>query len=471
MHMSDELIALVDVGKTHSKLNIVNAKTGTVCWSAERALAGINGPYGRQLDVEGIEKWVCSKLNGVPERGAIRAVVPIAHGAAAVLIDDQGGVLAAPDYEDPAFEEVSESYRTVRDSFADTYSPFLPFGLNLGRQLHWLQIRFPTLVERCSSILLYPQYWAWRLSGVLASEVTSLGCHSDLWRPLEARFSNLANRQGWARKIPTLRKAADALGPLRTHIARETGLDPACRVMCGIHDSNASYLTHLIGREQGPPFAVVSSGTWTVIMAHGTELTRLQESRDMLANIDAFGVPVATARFPGGREYAALIGPPGGPTAPLRHALAAVLRRRAMALPSFATGGPFADRPGQLLNATGLRDAERVSLASLYLALMTDLVLDLLGARGSLMIDGPLAANTLYCRILSTLRREASVTMSESRVGSIAAAQYLCGYVPRPWSNTADTAKPLDLSLNSYRDEWRSRLGISQAATLLDFDQ
>ena len=28
---------------------------------------------------------------------------------------------------------------------------------------------------------MYPQYWAYRLTGVLANEVTSLGCHTDLW--------------------------------------------------------------------------------------------------------------------------------------------------------------------------------------------------------------------------------------------------------------------------------------------------
>ena len=68
---------------------------------------------------------------------------------------------------------------------------------------------------------------------------------------------------------------------------------------CGIHDSNASYLCYRVGRPAGQPFAVVSSGTWTVIMAHGSDLARLRENRDMLANVDAFGVPVATARFTG----------------------------------------------------------------------------------------------------------------------------------------------------------------------------
>ena len=48
-------------------------------------------------------------------------------------------------------------------------------------------------------VLLLPQYFAWRLCDVMASEVTSLGCHSDLWRPLERAYSRLAVERGYAR--------------------------------------------------------------------------------------------------------------------------------------------------------------------------------------------------------------------------------------------------------------------------------
>ena len=36
---------------------------------------------------------------------------------------------------------------------------------------------------------MYPQYWAYRLTGVLANEVTSLGCHTDLWDYRAGDFS------------------------------------------------------------------------------------------------------------------------------------------------------------------------------------------------------------------------------------------------------------------------------------------
>ena len=185
-------------------------------------------------------------------------------------------------------------------------------------------------------ILLYPQYWSWRLSGVMASEVTSLGTHTDLWRPHEQAYSALARKQGWARLMPSMHRASDRLGTIRESVAAATGLPADCAVACGIHDSNASYLRFLMDRER-EAFTVVSSGTWTIVMANRGDLRRLREERDMLANVNVFGAPIATARYMGGREYETIAQGAGEPTV---DALIEVLTRGSIALPSFASAGP-----------------------------------------------------------------------------------------------------------------------------------
>ena len=68
----------------------------------------------------------------------------------------------------------------------------------------------------------YPQYWAWRLSGTKAAEVTSFGAHTDLWNPRAATFSGLAETEGWARLVPPMVKPWDTVGRHRVEIARET---------------------------------------------------------------------------------------------------------------------------------------------------------------------------------------------------------------------------------------------------------
>ena len=451
-----DLIAIVDVGKTNTKLVLLEIGTGRVAWHAERPTRAIAGTGLRQLDVAGIEQWIVTTLARTPNNDCIRALVPIAHGAAAVLLDAQNNALAAPDYEDPLFEKVAEAYREQRDTYATTFSPWLPLGLNLGRQLFFLQTRHPDLFAQTKRILTFPQYWAARFSGVDATEVTSLGCHTDLWRPVDGRFSMLAEREGWSTLLAPLRAANDELGKITPEFASTTGLSGDCRVLCGIHDSNASYLAHAATRRHDRELAVVSSGTWTVVMADRGSLDHLDESRDMLANVDAFGAPVATARFMGGREYVAIAGLHGMRAAPCRTALDRVLETGAIALPCFAdAGGPFAGRQGRIVNAEKLSAEERASLATLYLALMTDLRLDELQAGNSIVIDGPLATNPIFARILRAFRPAAEVGISDARLACCSAAHFLAtGELLR--NAAPDRAEPMESdALLEYRERWR----------------
>ena len=176
--MTEPLVALIDIGKTNAKLSVVEPHSGAEIRGSRRANAIVEGPFGRELDVRAIEQWLLEALRDAPHKDRIRCIVPVAHGAAAVLLDRNHAIVAAPDYEDGCFERVNAEYRKRRDSYAHTYSPDLPLGLNLGRQLFYLQQTQPEVFARVAHVLLYPQFWAWRLSGVMASEVTSRAHHS-----------------------------------------------------------------------------------------------------------------------------------------------------------------------------------------------------------------------------------------------------------------------------------------------------
>jgi sugar (pentulose or hexulose) kinase len=451
---SDPLIAVLDIGKTNAKLAFVDPIAAAEVWSTRRANAVIDTELGRELDVHGIERWLLDALRNAPHRDRIVCFVPIAHGAAAVLLDASGSVLAAPDYEDRRHEGMNAQYARQRDAFADTYSPSLPLGLNLGRQLFLLQHARAELFGRAAHLLLYPQYWAWRLSGAFASEVTSLGCHTDLWRPREAACSDLANRQGWTQLLPPRRAANDRVGALAAHISAASGIDPQCAVTCGIHDSNASYLKFLIGREH-TPCTVVSSGTWTVVMANGGNLDRLREERDMLANVDAFGSPVPTARYMGGREYEAIAKTNEPPTIA---GLIEVIRGGAMALPSFAAAGPFAGGLGKLIHDETLSGTARAALATLYSAAMTALLIESLGASGEILIDGPLAGNPLFGPLLAAFTSNGPVKLHTATMGGARAAVYLAGFAV-PEAEALHIAAPFEMDgLRAYHAAWREQV-------------
>lgn len=453
MSTSTPLIAVFDVGKTNAKLTLVDPALGQEIWSTRRANAIVEGSVGRELDIVAIEAWLIESLRNAPGRERIAVFVPIAHGAAAVFVDRAGEVLAAPDYEDPRFDDVSAEYFPLRDHYALTFSPSLPLGLNLGRQFFYLQTRHADLFQRAAHVLMYPQYWAWRLSSVMAVEVTSLGTHTDLWRPHEQAYSSLARKQGWARMMPPQRSATDRLGRIRPTLAAATGLSEACEVACGIHDSNASYLRFLMDRER-EAFTVVSSGTWTIVMANRGDLRRLIEHRDMLANVNAFGAPVATARYMGGREYETIAQSGDEPTV---EAMIEVLSLGAIALPSFASAGPFAGRPGRLEGAEQLHSTQRAALATLYSALMTAVLIESLGAAGEIFVDGPLARNPLFARLLA-----ACVPVGTLRTypegGGTRVAAHLAG-LPSPAPGALQSVAPLRLpGLLEYQANWRHRL-------------
>ena len=122
----------------------------------------------------------------------------------------------------------------------------------------------------------------------------------------------------------------------------------------------------------------------------------------------------------------------GTDTRPNLPALLNVLDRQAMALPSFASGGPFSGREGKLLNADNLSGSERASVATLYVALMSELLIESLGARGEVLIDGPLATNPFFGSILASYLPSHPVLLSTGDGGNTRAACYLGGFPDAP---------------------------------------
>ncbi|MET0745529.1 MAG: carbohydrate kinase, partial [Microvirga sp.] len=291
-------VAVLDVGKTNVKAVVVDGSSGREIESRTRPnVVRDDGPYPH-YDVDGIFEFLLESLAELRASAGFEAIAITAHGASGVLLGEDGPALPVLDYEFVYPAAVQAAYDGIRPPFAETFSPRLPGGLNLGAQLHFQKTAFPRAFAQARTVLTYPGYWAWRLSGIASTEATSLGCHTDLWRPREGRVSGLAERLGIADRLAPLRRCSDVLGPTTDAVTRRIGLARPVPVHAGIHDSNASLLPHLMRRE--PPFAVVSTGTWVVVFAVGGDLGRLDPARDTLANVDAFGRPVPSARFMGG---------------------------------------------------------------------------------------------------------------------------------------------------------------------------
>lgn len=459
--MSDRgtTVAVLDIGKTNAKVALIDRDTGTeLALRTAANAARPDGPYPH-ADVDRLWDFACDALASLGRGHRIDGIAITAHGAAGALLSgaEDGDGLALPvlDYEHDGPDTLAAEYDAARPPFAETFSPRLPCGLNLGAQLFWQQRRFADAFAGARRFLTYPQYWAWRLTGAMATERTSLGCHTDLWRPAAGSWSSLVERMGWAGLMAPVGSAGD-VARLRSGLARRLGLDPALPVASGIHDSNASLLPHL--RARRPPFTVVSSGTWVIVMGVGGGMDRLDPRRDGLANVDADGNPVPCARFMGGREFALLAG--DTPATPDAADLDAVIAGGVMALPGFAPGvGPFPGSEGRwTVPPESLSPGRRAAAASLYAALVTTECMAIAGAGGPVVIEGPLAGNGLYCAALAALSGRPVGTASGRTGTSQGAALLLPGQAAAP--PDARPATPLDHpGLDAYAAAWRRRAG------------
>lgn len=446
-------VAVIDIGKTNAKLALVdlhNMNELAVLSAANQVLPGPPYPH---YDSDALWRFILGGLRRLNNEEGINGIIVTAHGASAALIG-YDGALAAPilDYEHDGPDSMRSDYYTVRPAFTETGSPRLPLGLNLGAQLYWQFTEFPDIAARTASILTYPQYWAYRLSGVLANEMTSLGCHTDLWCPREKRYSSLVTRMGWQEKMAPLRKATEKLGPILPSVAEATGLLGKTSVYCGIHDSNASLYSHLVSRK--PPFSVLATGTWVIAMAVGGVPVTLDPARDTLINVNAFGDPVASARFMGGREFDLMT-----KDRRLDHDdadLQEVLAQNIMLLPAVeARSGPFQGRQHRwTVPENALTDGQCFVATSFYLALMSNVCLRMIGAHGPVLVEGPFARNACFLDMLSAVTaRDVFVTEENATGTSIGAARLTAESTVAVSSRLHQRQIPLE-PLKSYAQNW-----------------
>jgi sugar (pentulose or hexulose) kinase len=456
---------VIDIGKTLSKVSL---------WDREGRLlnrqtrpnkrVAVNGVC--RLDIEGIGRWLVRVLAKFADH-PVERIIPVGHGAAAVALVDDKVAFPPLDYEQAIPPALLQTYRAERDPFAVTGSPALPEGLNLGSQLWWLEHLHPDEMAR-ATFLPWAQYWAWFLTGRAVSEVSSLGCHTDLWCPATNTFSPMAQRLGWADKFAPVVRADAVVGRISARIAKATALSPQVKVLAGLHDSNAALLAARGFAEIADNEAtVLSTGTWFVGMrlpAAPIETSSLPEARDCLVNIDPYGRPVPSARFMGGREIETLIEidtrrvdiKPDQPL--LLAAVDGLIERGTMILPTLCPGfGPYPSHGFDWINRPDDWFARRAA-ACLYAALVTDAALDLIGARSRLLIEGRFAEAEVFVRALAALRPETVVFTANAHNDVSFGALRMIDPALGPAGELVRVA-PLAADLASYKRAWRAQVG------------
>ena len=450
-------VAVIDLGKTNSKLALVDTELAReMAVLTQPASVNLNTSYP-SLDHEVIFAFVIEALRQFAAAHRIDAITVTTHGATAALIDGAGDlVLPVVDYEYDGIDHLRAGYDQIRPLFSQTGSPGLPGGLNIGAQLFWLKKHFADRFARATTLLTWPQYWVFRLTGQRHNDLTSLGCHTDLYLPRDGAYSSLVDSLALRELMPPACQSGQLSGTLLPAIAKSLNLPTSTPVYIGIHDSNASLVPHLIYRRS--PFTVVSTGTWFISMAVGGHEAELDEQRDTLLNINAQGVAVPSARYMGGRERDML----GVSTADSNLAIDTILNSGDIALqmPSTVQGtGPYPNATAQWANGYEPRSrAERDCAIAWYLALMTCESMRLIGADGPICVEGPLSQDQFFVQMLAAASARPVVT-SGSQTGTSVGAAML---IDSPREQPVDAMVELDpqrcRQLQHYASLWRDAL-------------
>ena len=314
-------ILVIDIGMTNKKVAVYDENLSQIDVAYKNfepiMISGKSGTNSNEKipahDLEGMKKWFSEQIRVFAAKYPIKAISVTTHGATFVSIDKDGSVSApCVFYTFEPGESFQKEFYDLCGSPADlqkeTFTPRLNSMINLAKGIFFLKKEFPAEFNATDTILNFPQYWAFLLTGKKSYEETFLACHTYLWRQNEHEWSSVIEKLGIKGKMPHLYSPATApLGKILPEVAKNLGLNEDVIVTAGIHDSNASLLPYL-AEKQGGNFVLNSTGTWCVLMHPDTSANKKATyanediGKIVFFNRSAFDQPVKTAIFLGGLE-------------------------------------------------------------------------------------------------------------------------------------------------------------------------
>lgn len=418
-------IAVFDIGKTNLKLLVATDDGQPLETHSIANTATTSGPY-LAYDVARLEERLLDALADVAQRHAIGAVISTAHGCGAVLVNGNRPVLPMMDYEGVPPPAIDEAYARIAPPYNEVFCGIGAGAIRLAKQLLWQESAFPAEFARATGYLTTAQFFAVRLGGRAASEISQLAAQGHIWDLLHRRPSSVMRERGWDRLLPDVVPAGASLGTVSEAVAKRTGLAPSTEVLCGVHDSNANLFRY---KAAGMADAsILSTGTWMIGFQRGLDLDRLSASGAMVLNIDVDGEEVPSTLTMTGREYDLIRKEAVADDVAVLDALANLVRRGTMARPSFVGDDglfPGAANRGRIVGPPPTTAAEWQGLAVLYGAFSANRCLDALGSSRRIIIDGGFAGNLPFARCLAALRPSQEIFVSQSRDGTALGAALL----------------------------------------------
>lgn len=292
------VIAIFDIGKTNKKLLLFDEQY-KLLYEESTQLEEIKDEDDFPCeDVHVLTQWIKDSFDAITkdERFDIKAVNFSAYGASLVYVDKEGKVIAPlysylKPYPEKLKQHFYQSYGGENYFTKATASPVLG-NLNSGMQLYRIKYEKPEYFAKIKYALHLPQYISFILTGKLYSDITSIGCHTNLWDFNNNAYHQWVTKEGIKEKLP----------PIADSDSR-TFVNETIPAGIGLHDSSAALIPYLISFNE--PFVLLSTGTWCITLNpfNNTPLTDIELQQDCLCYLSYKGRPVKASRLFAGYEH------------------------------------------------------------------------------------------------------------------------------------------------------------------------
>ncbi|MCW3109426.1 MAG: carbohydrate kinase [Segetibacter sp.] len=294
------VIAIIDVGKTNKKLFLFDQNYQIVFERTARFIETTDEDGFPCENLESLRLSVFDSLHEVFRRKEfqIKAINFSTYGASFVYIGEDGRPVA------PLYNYLKPYSAQLKKKFYDTYggeeafsiataSPVLG-NLNSGMQLYRIKYEKPELFKQIKYALHLPQYMSYLLTGNVCADLTSIGCHTNLWDFTINDYHQWVYEEGVVEKLPPI-EPSDTVSCCAFGNNYGVGI--------GLHDSSAALIPYLVNFNQ--PFVLISTGTWCISLNpfNNTPLTIGELRQDCLSFLHYRGKPVKASRLFAGNEH------------------------------------------------------------------------------------------------------------------------------------------------------------------------
>jgi len=295
------VIIVFDVGKTNKKVFVFDEHYKIVFERTARFKETTDEDGDPCENLESLKASIYDTLHELFKRPqfVVKAVNFSAYGASLVYIDTYGNPLTPlynylKDYPEELQQDFYQQYGDKEEIALATASP-VSGSLNSGMQLYRIKKEKPELYQQIKYAIHLPQYLSYLVSGIACSELTSIGCHTQLWDFAQNKYHDWVEKEGLVKKMPPILAAGQIFSTVFEGTYFQTGL--------GLHDSSAALIPYLFSFQE--PFVLISTGTWCISLNpfNDVPLTKTELGKNCLCYLQYQGKPVKASRLFAGYEH------------------------------------------------------------------------------------------------------------------------------------------------------------------------